>query len=257
MIAAGIYANIGAGLLIGFCCLSLAKFLKCRNSLWVFTSVAIAVLTAMHAFSVSMVGSVLRSSNGSFNDSVLWRNPLLSLQMLWRWNGGLLIHESGLLIAFGYVWYLYRRQVYCETCQKWLDLTRTFLLLPMPHTPEAKAAFDSGDLEHVATHQEHQHLKLTVRPFVRLDYVLCNGCGNCGAYQLMLVFDREMKGQMHRDEKPMSHLMRLNEVSMRYLAVLIHANKRSSFADRTNPTTRFPSRTKRKIGIKPNVNSKP
>jgi len=147
-----------------------------------------------------------------------WYKPFALQSLIISASAIYLICELCLLGAVAMTWWLFQRMAYCEDCRRWLDLKRNFYRLPWPSTFEMNEAMQSGDLAYIAANPSVRNVRTLSKPYIKLNYVLCDRCGNCGVYQISTLQDEESNNSSKEVERPLSPMIELDPASAVELA---------------------------------------
>lgn len=202
----------------GWCEVKLAKLMKCRSPIWIYTSAALGAIVAMGAFNVSLVEELLDSIDIPYTSMAIWlMNPLDTLMIAGRSRSVWIFEGMVFLTTPIAAYWFYRSEVFCESCKVWLNLKNKTICLPFPISDEGRKACDKGDLALASEHCAENYGSRLVLPYVKLNYTICSRCGNCGAYQLVQVSE----GKQQREESRLSPVMVLDPESAHHLSILI------------------------------------
>lgn len=210
-VAIGIPLIFGLG--IGYMCFWIGQQLHCRNALYVQAAALLGGFAAVYGLAVGYLSALTQSpawtlapvpAGDLFFDPGLIVSTLMSvmnagiiyhgrfpaspgsLQLEWTLKALCLLVPGVVLARISML-----RQVYCEDCQKWLDIGRKKLLFPLSSNRDDLNRLKDGDLSVLLEQALHRPIHASRPPYVRLDYVLCNKCGNTGVFRVMSVTQRK------------------------------------------------------------------
>ena len=206
-IAIGFPLVIGVG--IGYACFWIALKLRCRNALFVQAAALLGGFAAVYGLAVGFLSNITQAPGTSLSPVTagsLFASPSLILSTYTAVANAAVISRGRSPVAAGQLHFLWSmqalillvpgvicarismlRQVYCEDCQKWLAIGRKKLLFPVPDDRDDLGRLEVGDLSVLLEQALHRPIHASRPPYVRLDYVLCNDCGNTGVFRVMSV----------------------------------------------------------------------